>query len=197
MYLAQRGILMSLIDKLKNRLNNKSLAKQCVRVDSSSELSLSNCRLKTGCKIDVDRDSMIPGSLIFDRENASISIGKRVFISGSLIAAQKIEIGDDVMISWGVTVVDHNSHSISFSHRAEDVINWRQGEKDWTHVKVAPVTICDKVWIGFNALILKGVTIGEGSVVGAGSIVTKDVPPWTIVAGNPARTIREIAENER
>ena len=54
-----------------------------------------------------------------------------------------------------------------------------------------------KVWIGFNAIILKGVTIGEGAVVGAGSVVTKDVLPWTVVAGNPARLIREISENER
>jgi acetyltransferase-like isoleucine patch superfamily enzyme len=189
--------LMSLINKIKIGLNNGSLAKQFVKVDSSSELSLSNCRLKTGCKIDVDRDTMIPGTLVFDRENATISIGKRVFISGTIIAAEKIEIGDDVMISWGVTIVDHNSHSISFSERADDVTNWRKGKKDWTHVKVAPVTICDKVWIGFNALILKGVTIGEGAVVGAGAVVTKDVPAWTIVGGNPARIIREIAENER
>jgi acetyltransferase-like isoleucine patch superfamily enzyme len=189
--------LISLINKIKIRLNNRSLAKQFVKVDSSSELSLSNCRLKPGCKIDVDRDTMIPGSLVFDRENATISIGKRVFISGTIIAAEKIAIGDDVMISWGVTVVDHNSHSISFSERADDVTNWRKGKKDWTHVKIAPVTICDKVWIGFNALILKGVTIGEGAVVGAGAVVTKDVPAWTIVGGNPARIIREIAENER
>lgn len=189
--------LMSFINKIKIGLNNRSLAKQCVKVDTSSELSLSNCRLKTGCKIDVDRDTMIPGSLVFDRENATISIGKRAFINGSIIAAEKIEIGDDVMISWGVTVVDHNSHSISFSQRAEDITNWRMGKKDWTHVKITPVTICDKVWIGFNALILKGVTIGEGAVVGAGAVVTKDVPAWTIVGGNPARIIREIAENER
>jgi acetyltransferase-like isoleucine patch superfamily enzyme len=189
--------LMSLINKIKIRLNNRSLAKQYVKVDSSSELSLSNCRLKPGCQIDVDRDTMIPGTLVFDRENATISIGKRVFISGTIIAAEKIEIGNDVMISWGVTIVDHNSHSISFSERADDVTNWRKGKKDWTHVKIAPVTICDKVWIGFNVLILKGVTIGEGAVVGAGAVVTKDVPAWTIVGGNPARIIREIAENER
>jgi acetyltransferase-like isoleucine patch superfamily enzyme len=189
--------LMSLINKIKIRLNNISLAKQCIKVDRSSELSFSSCRIKTGCRIDVDRDTMIPGSLVFDRENATISIGKRAFINGSIIAAEKIEIGDDVMISWGVTVVDHNSHSISFSQRADDVNNWRIGKKDWTHVKIAPVIICNKVWIGFNALILKGVTIGEGAVVGAGAVVTKDVPSWTIVGGNPACIIREIAENER
>lgn len=58
--------------------------------------------------------------------------------------------------------------------------------KDWSTVKSAPIKICDKAWIGFNAIILKGVTIGEGAVVGAGAVVTHDVPPWTIVAGNPA-----------
>ncbi|MBD2165775.1 acyltransferase [Calothrix membranacea FACHB-236] len=118
-------------------------------------------------------------------------------MNAKLIAAEKIEIEDDVMIAWGTTVVDHNSHSISFSLRSKDVVDWQTGKKDWTHVKVAPVKISSKVWIGFNSIILKGVIIGEGAVVGAGSVVTKDVPPWTIVAGNPARIIREIPENER
>ena len=114
-----------------------------------------------------------------------------------IVSAERIEVGDDVMIAWGTTIVDHNSHSSSFSKRSEDVINWMQGKKDWSHVKTSPVKICDKVWIGFNTIILKGVTIGEGAVVGAGSVVTKNVPPWTIVAGNPARIIREIPEDER
>ncbi|MBV8923397.1 DapH/DapD/GlmU-related protein, partial [Bradyrhizobium sp.] len=56
----------------------------------------------------------------------------------------------------------------------------------------APVVIADKVWIGFNASILKGVTIGEGAVVGACSVVTRDVPPFAVVAGNPARVIRTL-----
>jgi galactoside O-acetyltransferase len=60
-----------------------------------------------------------------------------------------------------------------------------------------PVKIEDKVWIGFNSIILKGVTVGEGAIVGAGSVVTKDVPPYTIVAGNPARIIRELTPEER
>ena len=71
------------------------------------------------------------------------------------------------------------------------------GKKDWTHVSCATVIIGNKSWIGFNSIILKGITIGEGAIIGAGSVVTKDVPPWTIVAGNPMRTIREIPEHER
>ena len=189
--------LTSIINKIKIKLQHRALAKQCISIDKSAELSRSRCVFKPGCRIEIDRDSMITGSLVFDRENAIISIGQRVFINGTIVAATKIEIGDDVMISWGVTVVDHNSHSISFSHRAADVINWRMGKKDWTHVKVSPVKIGEKVWIGVNALILKGVTIGEGAVVGAGAVVTKNVPAWTIVGGNPARIIREIAEDER
>jgi acetyltransferase-like isoleucine patch superfamily enzyme len=168
-----------------------------VNLPPSSKLNISRVQLKDGCLVAIDEYSQIDGVLVLERENASIFIGKRVFMNGSLLAAQRIDIGDDVLIAWGVTVVDHNSHSVSFSQRAEDVVNWGVGKKDWTHVKIAPVKIHNKVWIGFNSIILKGVTIGEGAVVGAGSVVTKDVPAWTVVAGNPARVIREIPENER
>jgi acetyltransferase-like isoleucine patch superfamily enzyme len=64
-------------------------------------------------------------------------------------------------------------------------------------IGASPIIIEDDAWIGFNSIILKGVTIGKGSIVGAGSVVTKSVPPWTIVGGNPAKIIREIPENER
>jgi acetyltransferase-like isoleucine patch superfamily enzyme len=114
-----------------------------------------------------------------------------------LIAAEKIEIGDDVLIAWGCTLVDHNSHSIRFSERSKDVRDWIKGEKDWKNVVVSPILIGNKVWIGFGAIILKGVTIGEGAIIGSGSVVTKDVPAWAIVAGNPAKIIRELSESER
>lgn len=179
---------------IRLRLNKRTLS---LSVHQSSNVSMMKLNLKKNCVISVDEHTQVEGSISFDKENASISIGKRSFVNGSLIAAQKIEIGDDVLISWGVTVVDHNSHAISFSDRAEDVSNWRSGKKDWTHVKIAPIKISNKAWIGFNSIILKGVTLGEGVIVGAGSVVTKDVPAWTIVAGNPARVIREIPEDER
>ena len=64
--------------------------------------------------------------------------------------------------------------------------------KNWNVVKKSPVIIEDKVWIGTRSIILKGVTVGEGAIVGAGSVVTKDVQPWTVVAGNPAQKIKEL-----
>lgn len=168
-----------------------------LEIDESSTLNNNSIQWKDTCFIKVKAESQIKGNIFFDREDARVEIGERTFIGGTLVVAEHIAIGNDVMIAWGTTVVDHNSHSIYFSERQHDVIKWRRGEKDWSYVKIAPVTISDKVWIGFNAIILKGVTLGEGAVVGAGSVVTKDVKPWTVVAGNPARLIREIAEHER
>jgi len=108
------------------------------------------------------------------------------------MAAQQVEIGNDVLIAFGCSIVDHNSHSLDWRVRKNDTGSWIQGLKDWSQVKIAPVRIGDLAWIGFNSIILKGVVIGEGAVIAAGSVVTKDVPPYTVVGGNPARIIREV-----
>jgi acetyltransferase-like isoleucine patch superfamily enzyme len=102
-------------------------------------------------------------------------------------------------MAWGVTVFDHDSHSVLFSERRHDVTDWLAGDgqrKAWNTVAIRPITIGNKAWIGCNAIILC-VDIGEGAVVGAGSVVTRNVEPWTIVAGNPARVIRDIPEGKR
>ena len=149
-------------------------------------------------KLVIGEDTVTVARFSFDRPTAEITIGRNTFVGKShLVTAQKISIGDDVLISWGVTISDHDSHNIAFSKRATDHQDLLNGRKDWTHVRQTPVKICDKAWIGFNAIILQGVTIGEGAVVGAGALVTKDVPPWTIVGGNPAKVIRELSEDER
>lgn len=192
-----RYALTKIVGYLKKNINKDEKIETDIKIDPSSICNLNNIRFKKGCFLNIEPQTQVIGTLIFERENASISIGKRVFISGSIIAAQRVDIGDDVLVSWGTTIVDHNSHSTSFTLRSNDAVDWLEGKKDWTNVKIAPVKISNKVWIGFNCIVLKGVTIGEGSVVGAGSVVTKDVPPWTIVAGNPARIIREIPGNER
>lgn len=141
--------------------------------------------------------SMVDAKLGFDRPEAQIMIGSRTFVGRSaLVAAQRITIGDDVLVSWDVTIVDHDSHALDFEGRRHDVEGWLAGRKDWSHVEIAAVTIADKVWIGFGAAILKGVTIGEGAVVAARSLVVKDVAPWTLVAGNPARPIRDLKPHD-
>jgi acetyltransferase-like isoleucine patch superfamily enzyme len=101
---------------------------------------------------------------------------------GSLCAAQKIIIGDRVIIGANSTIIDTDFHPL-------------QGDNRRTHPQeaaTAPVIIEDDVFIGMNCLILKGITLGKGCVVGAGSVVTRDVPPEMIVGGNPAKVIGKV-----
>ncbi|GGE84017.1 acyltransferase [Sphingomonas prati] len=114
-------------------------------------------------------------------------LGERSYIWSS----ERIVIGDRVMISHGVNIHDNISHPISAQARHEHYRGMIEGA-DLSNLKgvaSAPVTIGDDAWIGFNATILKGVTIGRGAIVGACSLVTEDVPDWTIVVGSPAREI--------
>lgn len=156
--------------------------------------------------IEIGENCLLNGTFIFEISEGIITIGDRTFIGGgTFICIDEIKIGSDVMFSWGCTIADNNSHSHVWSERENDVMSWKKGVdenkigayKDWTNVKKGKVVIKDKAWIGFNSIILKGVTVGEGAIIGAGSVVTKDVPDWTIVAGNPAKIIRKIPENER
>lgn len=150
------------------------------------------------CSLTIGKECFVRDKIVFERAEAKLTVGDRTFLGNGLIAiAQSVEIGNDVMLAWGVTIVDHNSHSIRFSERSGETQRWLKGHKNWSGVSTASVHIQDRVWVGFNAIILKGVTIGEGAVVAAGAVVTKSVPPWTIVAGNPARVIREISPEER
>ena len=171
---------------------------RAVEAGSASIVNHRRIRSREGCRVKVGEQCLLQANVFFDRSNAALVVGDRTFIGKStIVIASRVEVGDDVLISWGCTIVDHNSHALGFSERKLDVVQWLRGEKNWDSVIAKPVVIQDKAWIGFNAIVLKGVTIGEGAVVGAASVVTKDVAPWTIVVGNPARVIREIPVNER
>ena len=113
-------------------------------------------------------------------------------------SAKEIVIGNRVLIAHNVSIFDSLTHPISSKARHlqfKEIIT--SGHPNAIDLDESSVCINDDVWIGCMSVILRGVSIGEGAIVGAGSVVTKDVPPWTIVAGNPARVIREIPENER
>jgi len=187
------------IRSLRNKICRRRIIQNNeFNISPHAKVNFCSINTKKNCTLTVEDGSIIEGRLIFERDHAHISIGKNTFIGDStLVCAEKIIIGNDVLIAWGCNIVDHNSHSLFFRERKEDVINWFNHKKDWTNVIHKPIVVEDKAWIGFNSVILKGVTIREGAIVGAGSIVTKDVPPYTIVAGNPARIIREILIDER
>ena len=102
---------------------------------------------------------------------------------GSICVAERIIIGDRVNIGANTSILDTDFHPLDPETR-------RLHPQD---ANTKPVTIEDDVFIGMNCLILKGVTIGCGSVIGAGSVVTSNIPSHVIVAGNPARIIREIS----
>ena len=149
-------------------------------------------------KLTIGSGTIFGGAISSDRPEAEVTIGSNTFIGNSLfVCASRIVVGDDVLISWGCTIVDHNSHATEWGNRARDVADTMNGIKDWSHVNISPVIVENKAWIGFNVIILKGVSIGEGAIVGAGSVVTKDVPAYCVVAGSPARIVRQAGRGSQ
>lgn len=115
--------------------------------------------------------------------SACIIVGRDCGLTGAvLVAAERIELGDRVLLGANVVVIDTDFHPLDPEMR----------RREPTRGVHAPVVIEDDVFVGTQALILKGVRIGRGAVVGAGSVVTRDVPSRAVVAGNPARIIRML-----
>ena len=172
------------------------------RASIGCEVRMADAELRASfpqsCRFVVGDQTILRARMVLFLPEASITIGSRSQVNGGLIETTcSVSIGDDVLIGPEVIILDHDGHASAWSERQHDAVRWLRGEKDWRGVGKAPVRIADKVWIGTRAIILKGVTIGTGAVVGAGSVVTKDVPPWTLVAGNPARVIRALTAEER
>ena len=159
-----------------------------------------------GCKnlsgnpqnIKIGGNSFIMGSL-YASENGRLDIGDHFYLgNNSLIGSEKsIKIGRCVIISNDVRIYDNNNHTTS--PKAREIMSLNGFSNDnwsWKHAESAPVVIEDNVWIGQYSTILKGVTIGKGAIVATRAVVTKDVPPYTIVAGNPAKVVKKIQYEE-
>lgn len=112
-----------------------------------------------------------------------VTIGKRVKVSSHSFLCEGVTLEDNVFIGHGVMFTN------DLFPRATTEEGGLQTEADW---EVIPTLIKRGASIGSNATILCGVTVGEGAIVGAGAVVTKDVPPYTIVAGSPARVLRKV-----
>lgn len=125
------------------------------------------------------------------RINPEVYIGDDCLIS----CADSIEIGSFTLIGHGVHIFDNDTHPVNWQMRLNDWKAIVDGQKPLKpEIATAPVFIGQHVWIGFNSIILKGVTIGDRSVIAAGSVVTKNVPPDVIVGGNPATILKQIGD---
>jgi len=152
-------------------------------------------------RIRIKSNSIIQGELFVFGHGGQIDIGEWCFVGeGTRIwSSCEVFIEERVMISHNVNIFDSNTHPINPDLRNKQFrsIATKGHPSSGLDLNEQPVRICKDSWIGANSIVLKGIRVGEGSVVGAGAVVTKDVPPFTIVAGNPAHVIRELTENER
>ncbi len=145
--------------------------------------------------VTIGASSLFHGEIIVIAPSGQVNIGEFSFIGpgAKLWSMDSIKIGNRVQVSHGVQIFDNNSHSMSASERGMRFHELRTQGRHLQRENVShkPVKIEDDAWIGFNAAIMKGVTVGRGAIVAAGAIVTHDVPDFEVVAGNPARKIGE------
>jgi len=150
--------------------------------------------------IKIGKNTIVKGELLNFAHGGEISIGDYCYIGDDarIWSAKGIKIGNRVLISHNVNIFDNLTHPLNASKRHaqfREIVTTGHPQDIDLGEKV--VEIQDDVLIGCMSVVLRGVTIGRGAIIGAGSVVTKNVPAWTVVAGNPAVKIREIPENER
>jgi acetyltransferase-like isoleucine patch superfamily enzyme len=151
-------------------------------------------------KIVIGSNSHIRGELMIFGHGGKISIGEWCYVGvGTRIwSSATIEIGNRVLISHSVNIFDNLTHPLRATERHEQAQQiFTTGHPRKIDLDEKPVKIGDDAWIGACAMILRGVSVGKGGVVAAGAVVTKDVPEYSIVAGNPAVFVRELSLDER
>jgi len=190
------GGLLELPVRLRSAVHVARLRSAC-RAHPSATLT-SECRIFNPVgrdAIEIGEQSMVMCELLLIAPDGRIAIGDWCYLGpqAKLWAMAAMRIGHRVFVSHGVQIFDNNSHSLSAGERHARYRELRTEGRHLARENVAakPVVIEDDAWIGFNAAILKGVTIGRGAIVGACAVVTHDVPPYAIVVGNPLRQVGE------
>lgn len=144
----------------------------------------------------VGEGTIIRGELLRFAHGGRITIGSDCYVGeGTRIwSGCRIDIGDHVLIAHNVSIFDNLTHPIDWrARRRHFAAIASSGHPRDLDLGDRPVTIGDDVWIGAHAVVLRGVTIGPRAIVAAGAVVTRDVPSDTVVAGNPATTIRTLS----
>ena len=170
-----------------------------VRVSESAYLGTSysfhEYRSRASIGLRVGRGASLEQTVLDVGPNGQISLGEFAFVSSArIICDSEVEIGEYALIGWNVVIMD--------TYRVPVDVEMRRHELERTSVtperrlandgEPRPVRIGPNVWIGFEACVLPGVIIGEGAVIGARSVVRENVPPFTVIAGNPARIVRVL-----
>lgn len=145
--------------------------------------------------IKIGANTVVRGELLIYMHGGSIDIGDYCYIGedSRIWSANRIYIGDRVLIAHNVNIHDSNDHPIDPLERHEHykkIIT--TGHPKQVNMKSAEINIEDDVWIGFNSIILKGVTIGRGSIIAAGTLVNRDIEPFSIIAGNPMSSVGDV-----
>jgi acetyltransferase-like isoleucine patch superfamily enzyme len=162
-----------------------------------SAFSFTCCRAERPHAIQIARGAHVYSASIFDiGPRGSVQVGVCSMLNGArIVCDERVEIGAYATISWNVMFMDSYRVPVDPQRRRREIELAAARAPAWqVHAEVPSRPIClrDNVWIGFDVIVLPGVTIGEGSIVGARSVVNADVPPYTVVAGNPARAIRTL-----
>jgi acetyltransferase-like isoleucine patch superfamily enzyme len=167
----------------------------CGQIDASCKLGPGAFCLSENKRVTLCRNVICRGILRCELfGHGEIVIGEDVYIGDDVIvsAAHSVRIGARTLIAQGVEIFDNDTHPLDPGERRRDYQFILGREKEKPPVPAAPVEIGEDCWIGSGAFIAKGVRIGAGGVVAARSVVTRDVPARTLVAGNPAREIRAL-----
>ncbi|KRR23765.1 acyltransferase [Bradyrhizobium retamae] len=187
------------VDYLIQRLIGRATCRLQRDAVLGSRARIRNIRGDTD-KIVVGQHSRILGELLTFAHGGEIKIGEWCYVGedSRIWSGASIVIGNRVLISHSVNIFDNLTHPLRAAKRHEQIRQiFTRGHPREISLDESPVTICDDAWIGAGAMVLRGVTVGKGGVVAAGAVVTKDVPAFSIVAGNPAERIREIPPDER
>jgi acetyltransferase-like isoleucine patch superfamily enzyme len=159
------------------------------------EANISN-NLGDKTKIVIGDNCDIRGELLTFGHGGEIVLGNYSFVGErtKIWSAKKIIIGDRVLISHNVNIHDNNSHPLDSKLRHEDFKYLSTiGLQKINDLREKEIIIGDDVWIGFNSTIMKGVKIGKGAIIGANSIITKDVPEFAVCVGNPMKIIKYVS----
>jgi len=189
-----RKVIIKLADAYATQVfKAQTRSHSSVRFYSGSLVEILNNDRRAIC---IGARSAIRGRMTTFPHGGRIAIGTDCYVgAGSNIwSGSSIKIGDRVLISHNVEIHDTNSHPIDSIARAKHFATIMDtGHPAYLEdVDTRPIVIGNDVWIGFRSVIMKGVNIGDGAVIAAGSVVLKDVEAWTVVAGNPARMVRRV-----